>query len=322
MTSESRGGENKREVYDCIVVGAGPAGLTAAIYLARYRLKCIVVGEVLGGKLSSSQVIDNYPGLKSIRGSELARMLVKHVESCGVPIVREKVTRVSRTNELFEVKLKNGAKLESRAVIIAIGCRKRKLGVKGEDLEGVSYCAVCDAPSCKGSNAVAVVGGGDLAVEGALILSEYAGKVYLIHRKSKLKTQQILAEELSRKENVELILNSIVEEIEGDDRVKAVVVRDKGSGLTRRIQVDAVFIEIGFEPYRDFHEMLGVDLDDKGYIKVNEYMETSVKGLFAAGECTSMWREFRRIITAEAQGGVAAYSVYKYLMMKRLKSRV
>ncbi len=298
---------------DVAIIGAGPAGLAAALYIARYKLSCVVVGEVPGGQLSLAGIVENYLGFKRIHGRELALKFIEHVRSYGVEILNDRVTEVKRSNGVFNVRTRNGRNITAKTIIVAIGCKRRRLGVPGESLRGVSYCATCDAPLYRGAETVAVIGGGDAAVEGALMLSEYVSKVYLVHRRSELRAQPILRDALREKSNIELVLNHIVERIEGERWVERLVLRNKVTGETKVLRVNGVFIEIGFEPDREFHEKLRVKLDEEGYIIVNEYMETSVKGLFAAGECTNMWKEFRQITTAAAQGSVAAYSAYRYL---------
>lgn len=199
---------------------------------------------------------------------------------------------------------------------MAIGAKRRKLGVRGESElagRGVSYCAVCDAALYQGSRNVVVVGGGDSAMEGALLLSQYVKHVTLVHRRDSFRAQPVLVESVRKRKNVEFVLNSIVTEIIGDERVRAVRVKNLKTGEERVIESDGVFIEIGYEPDVEFAKMLGVEVDSEGYIVVNDLMETSQPGIFAAGDCTNRWKELRQIVTAAAQGAIAAFSAYNYI---------
>jgi thioredoxin reductase (NADPH) len=180
----------------------------------------------------------------------------------------------------------------------------------------VSYCSVCDAPLFRGAEAVAVVGGGDSAVEGAAMLADYARKVYLIHRRDSFRAQPINVESLRRKSNVEFLLNTVVREITGDTKVRGVVVEDIRSGKRTQLGVDGVFIEIGFEPDVEFARRNGLGVDKEGYLLVDEWMRTTRPGVFAAGDCTSAWVGFRQVVTAVAQGAVAAYSASRYVREK------
>jgi thioredoxin reductase (NADPH) (EC 1.8.1.9) len=183
----------------------------------------------------------------------------------------------------------------------------------------VSYCSICDAPLFK-NKVVAVIGGGDSALEGAEILSRYATKVYLIHRRDEFRGQPIYLENIKAKPNVEIILNTVVTEIKGDKLVKSILTKNVKTGETKELNVNGVFVEIGFEPPTDFARANGLETDAMGYIKVDEWMRTNIQGVFAAGDCTGMWLGFRQVITSAAQGAVAAHSAFRYLNeMKRKK---
>jgi len=311
----------KGEEYDIVIVGGGPAGLSAAVYTTRFLLKTLVVTKDIGGQLNLTNYVDDYPPLGKIEASKLAQMFKEHAEMFKATIVEgvavEKIERVE--GDWFRVTGSRGLDVKARAVIIAVGSERRKLGVPGErELagRGVSYCSVCDAPLFKGKDAVVVVGGGDAAFEGALLLSGYVKKVYLVHRRQQFRAKPFYVEEARARPNIEFVLDSVVTEIRGKDRVESVVVKNRVTGEARELRVDGIFIEIGNEPPRELFERIGLETDEAGHIKVDEWMRTSVPGIFAAGDCTAMWPAFRQVVTAAAMGAVAAYSAYNYLMEK------
>ncbi len=312
------------EDYDLVIVGAGPAGLSAAIYAARFLLKTVVVSVDVGGQLNLTDWVDDYPGMGKVRASDLVSGFKSHAEMFGVKVVDGvKVTSVEGPDgeDWIRVKGTRGLDVRTRTVILAVGSERRKLGVPGEKEfsgKGVSYCSVCDAPFFKGKDAVAVVGGGDAAFEGALLLSGYVGKVYLIHRRRGFRAKPFYVEELKSKPNVEFILDSVVKEIRGDESVRSVVVVNKVTGEEREFKVDGIFIEIGFQPPREWYHSMGLETDDDGYLRVDEWMRTNKPGIFAAGDATTLWRGFRQVVTAAAMGAVAAYSAYNYLIEKGL----
>jgi len=312
---------NKGEEYDVVVVGGGPAGLSAAIYSQRFLLKTIVISEDLGGQLNLTDYIDDYPGFGKIRASELVTKFRRHAESFGAIIYYpERIEKIEkRADGKLLVKGRRGIEVVAKSVIMAVGSRRRKLGVPGEKEysgRGVSYCSVCDAPFYKGKDSVVVVGGGDAAFEGAILLSGYVKKVYLVHRRDQFRAKPFFVEVARSKPNIEFILNSIVTEILGDTKVNRVKVKNKLTGEERIIPVNGIFIEIGFEPPKEWFESIGLKTDEKGYIVVDEWMRTSIEGVFAAGDCTSLWKGFRQVITASSMGAVAAYSAYNYLVEK------
>ncbi|GAB6147513.1 thioredoxin-disulfide reductase [Stetteria hydrogenophila] len=311
--------------YDVVVVGGGPAGFSAAMYAARFLLKTVVLAEEVGGQLNYTDWVDDYPALGRIKASDLVRRFRSHAEDLfGVEVYeRVRVERFERVDDTwFRVTGTRGLDVYAKTIILATGSRRRKLNVPGEREyagRGVSYCSVCDAPFYKGKDAVAVVGGGDAAFEGAILLSGYVKKVYLIHRRRGFRAKPFFVEVARSKPNIEFVLDSVVKEIRGDgSRVTSVVVVNKVTGEEREIPVNGVFIEIGFEPPKEWYQSLGLETDEAGYIKVDEWMRTNIPGVFAAGDCTSMWRGFRQVVTAAAMGAVAAYSAYNYLTEKGL----
>ncbi|WP_229569228.1 thioredoxin-disulfide reductase [Saccharolobus caldissimus] len=309
------------EKFDVIIVGLGPAAYGAALYTARYMMKTLVIGEIPGGQLTEAGIVDDYLGLIEIQASDMIKIFNKHIEKYSVPVILDSVEKIENNNNEFIVKTKRKGEFKADSVILAIGVKRRKLNVPGEQEftgKGVSYCSVCDAPLFK-NRIVAVVGGGDSALEGAEILSSYATKVYLIHRRDSFRAQPIYVETVKKKPNVEFILNSVIKEIRGDKIVKQIVVQNLKTGEIKELNVNGVFVEIGFDPPTDFARNNGIETDENGYIKVDEWMRTNIPGIFAAGDCTSMWLGFRQVITAVAQGSVAATAAYRYLMEKKGK---
>ncbi|MFQ6063116.1 MAG: thioredoxin-disulfide reductase [Methanosarcinales archaeon] len=297
-------------MYDLIIVGAGAAGSSAAIYAARYNLKTILLTESIGGATATAHKIENYPGFPSISGMDLVNKFQEHVESQNVEILLEPVEKIEKLDNRFKVN-----NYEAISIILATGTNKRKLGVPGEKEflgHGVSYCATCDGFFFKNLK-VAIVGGGNNALYAALVLTDLAKKVYLIHRRKEFRGEPIALTQIKSKDNVEFVLDSIVEEIKGDKLVSSVVVKNVVTNETKDIKVDGVFIEIGTIPNTSLAAELGVKLDDAGYIVVDNGQRTSVEGVFAAGDITTNSNHFEQIVTAVAEGAIAAASAYEYI---------
>jgi len=308
------------ELFDVVVIGGGPAGLSAALYSARFFLKTAVVTELVGGTLNEAGIIDDYIGIQDVPGPELAKKFEAHVVKYKVPIVTGRVVKVSKVGDLFDIELQDSTTVKSRAVIVAVGSVRRKLGVPGEEKfagKGVSYCAPCDAPMFKDRD-VAVVGGGNSALQGALLAASYASKVYLIHRRDSFRAFPIYVDLVRKNPKIELVLNSVVVEIGGSDRVEWIKVRDVVSGSIRELKVSGIIVEVGNEPPKDFLRSMGLELDDHGYVVVLPGQRTNVEGIFAAGDCTGgpHKKKFDQVVTAVAEGAVAAYSAYEYVISK------
>ena len=306
------------ESYDVIVVGAGPAGLTCALYLARFGIKTLIISRDVGGQMAIAPEVDDYPGLPSIPGAELAKRFREHVERYGVPIVIDEVTSVEKLERGFRVVTRSGAQYRCRAVVLAIGSRRRKLGVPGEERflgRGVSYCAVCDGPLYRGK-VVAVVGGGNAALSSALYLAKIARKVYLIHRRREFRAMKIYIDAVMSNPKIELKLNKTVKELLGDERLKEVVLEDVETHSLERIEVDGIFIEIGSEPPTEFFRSIGIDVDEDGYAVVNKDMSTNIPGIYVVGDAAGGPNKYRfpQILTAAAEGAIAADSIRRYLL--------
>jgi thioredoxin reductase (NADPH) len=308
---------------DLIIIGSGAAGLAASIYASRYKIDHLVFDPSPGGQINDASTIENYPGFESISGVELSQKFRRHAESYGVKILPENIVHLERAADGFAATTEAAKKYRARAIILAMGAKHRRLSVPGEEEligRGVSYCATCDAPLFKGKT-VAVVGGGDSAVSAAAHVSEFAEKVYLLAREQKLKAEPIWIEKLNAAPNVETIFETTVKEIKGEGRVKSIITakqrrnNDIKSLALNEVAVDGVFIEIGLIPAIGLTKTIGVELDDKGYIKIGPRGNTNVPGVFAAGDLAASpgTMNFRQIITSAAEGAIAAAGVYNFL---------
>ncbi len=309
------------QTFDTVIIGLGPAAYSAALYAGRYMLKTLVIGETPGGQLTEAGEVDDYLGLIGVQAQDMIKLFNAHIEKYNIPAIVDTVESFRREGDIYVVKTKRKGEIKTKTVIVAVGVKRRKLNVPGEDKftgRGVSYCSVCDAPLFK-NRVVVVVGGGDSALEGAELLSRYATKVYLVHRRDQFRAQPVYVETVKAKPNVEIILNSTVTEIKGDKLVRQVTVKNLKTGETKDIDVNGIFIEIGFEPPVEFAKVNSLETDQNGYIKVDEWGRTNLPGVFAAGDCTSTWLGFRQVVTAVAQGAVAARSAYTYLNERKVR---
>lgn len=299
-------------MYDVIIIGSGPAGLSASVYAVRDQLKTIVVEKIhFGtGQISESDRIENYLGLYGENGYELGMKFREHALKLGVEFYEGEATKINFSNGSYIVNFKNGYYLKSRSLIYAAGANHLKLGVKGEDEfygKGVSYCATCDGSFYKGKT-VTVVGGGDTAFSYALLLSKIAEKVYLVHRRSVFRANKSLQKKLKAAVNVEFLLNSEIIEIMGRQKIKSInLIQNK---TEKNILTDGIFIAIGIKPNTALLKNK-VTLDDNGYIIADENGITSVPGLFAAGDVRK--KRLRQIVTAVSDGACCAVSAEDYL---------
>lgn len=296
------------KIYDVIIIGAGPAGLTAAIYAAKANLKVAVIEKSApGGKLININNITNFPTEEKIDGPDLAFKMFNHAINCGIDYLDETVVEIVN-NETNEVKGSRNSYL-GKSVIIATGTQEKKANIEGEDYffgKGVSYCAVCDGPLYK-NKTIAVVGDYDLALEETLYLSSLAKKVYLICSKSKYSNQQLF-DSVKIKNNIEVLFNSKLSKINGTEEVKEIIVNDK------KIKVSAVFFFLGLTPSTNFASRLGI-INEKGYIEVDSKMQTKLSGIYAAGDVIN--KELRQIVTANNDGAIAANQIIRYLETKK-----
>ncbi|MBE5914582.1 MAG: thioredoxin-disulfide reductase [Pseudobutyrivibrio ruminis] len=303
-------------VYDVIVIGAGPAGLAAGIYGKRagYNILVLDTSSISGGQILNTYEVDNYPGIPGVSGTELAEAMKKHCEKLGVEFARGRVSSIVDNGETKELVTKKET-FQTKTVIIATGATNRKLGCPGEDEfsgMGVSYCATCDGAFFK-DKVVAVVGGGDVALEDAAYLARTCKKVYLIHRRDEFRGAVVLQNQIKSLDNVELVLDSTVESIIGNDSVEKLLIKNKKTNEERELEVDGVFIAVGTVPNTKTISGLP-SLDERGYIVADETCETNIPGVFAAGDVRT--KQLRQVITATADGANAITSITNYLNLK------
>lgn len=300
-------------IYDVIVVGAGPAGLAAAIYGKRAGMNILVLdsSSISGGQILSTYEIDNYPGMPGVSGEGLAQAMRSHCDKLGVEFARGKVTSIidkGATKELITKK----ATFESKTVVLATGASNRALGCPGEEElsgVGVSYCATCDGAFFK-DKAVSVVGGGDVALEDALYLARFCSKVYLIHRRDEFRGAVVLQEQVKATDKIQILFDSTVEAIDGTEKVESIQVKNKNTGAIDTIRLDGIFIAVGNIP--NVKGIQGLpDQDEAGYIVAGENCETSIPGIYAAGDVRT--KQLRQVITATADGANAITSIDRYL---------
>jgi len=301
------------KIYDLIIIGAGPAGLAASIYASRYKINHLVIGKEPGGQANEAHKIENWPGTFSISGLELTQKMRQHAEKLGARIFMDSVSNIAGEGDAWNITTHTD-QYKAKYIILALGMEYKKLQIPGETEfkgRGVSYCPTCDAPFFK-DKVVAVIGGGNSAGSAALLLAEYASKVYLIYRGEKLKVDPAYEEKISKNEKIEVIYNTNIREIKGEKSVEKIILDKKFNG-SDELAVQGVFIEIGSEPGVELTKQLSVNVDEQGFIIVNPDQSTNVEGVYAAGDATTGSNKTRQILTAAAEGAVAASSVYKKL---------
>lgn len=301
-------------MYDLIIIGAGPAGLSAAVYGRRAGLDLMVIEQTPmgGGQVVDTYEVDNYLGMPGVNGFDLAQKFRSHADGLGAIFRNGRVTAVRNEGDLKIVETADGASYEARTLILAGGAEHAKLGVPGEAEfrgQGVSYCATCDGAFFKKRD-VAVVGGGDVAVEDAVYLARFCRKVYLIHRRDSLRAAKSLQEKLFSCENVEVVWNSTLTRIQGSDLVESICIHPKDGDAERELAVDGVFIAVGMQPKTELYRAL-LACDEGGYLIAGEDCATSVPGIFAAGDIRT--KALRQIVTAVSDGACAVASVERYL---------
>ena len=299
------------EKYDLIIMGAGPAGLTAALYAGRSRLNTLLVEKMaVGGLILMSETIENYPGFpKGISTIELMARMEEQVRALGVKIINDEILDLDCAHKIVKT---SAAAFQADALIIASGSKPRKLNVPGESdfiARGVSYCATCDAPFFKGKKVV-IVGGGNAVAEEAMYLSRFASRISVIHRRKDLRATPILQERMQQNKKINLILNSVVIQIKGTAKVEAVTVKDLLSEKVSDFICDGVFIYIGQDPETAFLKNK-LKMDEAGFIVTDENMATTARGVFACGDCRK--KGFYQVINACGDGAVAADSAYKFI---------
>lgn len=306
---------NQNKIYDTIIIGAGPAGFTAAIYAARREMRTMIISKDLGGQISLASEIENYPGFKRIEAFDLISKMNEQVTALGVEIKLAEVKKIEKKQDEFCLHTQK-EKFHAKTIIIAMGLQPRRLAIPGEEEfagKGISYCANCDGPFYKGK-VVAVVGGGNAALDAAEVLSKIGSRVYLIHRREDFRAFEALVSEVKQRHNIECILNSEVKEILGHDKVEKLKIFNSKDKSETEIAVDGLFIEIGRIAHTDLVDDL-VERDELKQIKVDERGLTKTPGVFAAGDVTPV--EFKQITVACGSATLAALSAYQYLQMKQ-----
>ncbi len=301
-------------IYDVLIIGGGPAGLTAAIYTSRAKFKTLILEKmIVGGQVTTTHEVENYPGFaEPINGFLLMDNFQRQAKRLGTEIITGvEVKSISMSQDIFEIN-SNKDTFYSRALIIASGARYKKLGIKGESQyigRGVSYCATCDGAFFRNME-VAVIGGGNSALEEAIFLTKFVSKVYIIHRRGEFRADKIVQERVSQNSKIELLLNSVPLEIKGGNVVEKIVIQNKISGDMRDINVSGVFVFIGLDPNTEFIDPSFIESKD-GYLIVDSECKTNRNGCFAAGD--AVHKSLRQIATAVGDGAVAANSVKNYL---------
>ncbi len=300
-------------LYDVIIIGNGPAGLTAAIYGMRAGLKTLVLSDnpMSGGQIATTYEVDNYPGLPKISGMELGDKFEEHAKALGAEFRQASVSSIEDHGDT-KVVVTDKENLETKTVVLSIGADHSKLGVPGEkELTGmgVSYCATCDGAFFR-NRVVAVVGGGDVALEDAIFLSRFASKVYLIHRRDAFRGAMVLQEQVKANEKIEIIYDTVVDEVVGKDAVECLRLSNKKTGEQSELPVNGVFMAVGTKP-----NVVGIqglpEQDEKGYLVAGEDCATSIPGIYAAGDVRT--KQLRQVITAAADGANAITSIEKYI---------
>lgn len=300
-------------MYDTMIIGAGPAGMTATLYAARSNLKVALLERgIYGGQMNNTAEIENYPGYARISGPELAEKMFEPLENLGVEHLFGQVEKIEDHGNYKKIITEDGA-FETKTVILASGANHRHLGVPGEEeynSRGVSYCAVCDGAFFRGEDLL-VVGGGDSAVEEAIFLTRFAKSVTIVHRRDQLRAQKLLQERAFANEKISFIWDSVVKEIKGDDRrVTSVVFENVKTGQSSESDFGGVFVYVGLDPVSDFVKDLGI-CDEAGWIVTDQHMKTAIDGIYAIGDVRQ--KDLRQITTAVGDGAVAGQEVYKYI---------
>ena len=306
------------ELYDLIIVGGGPGGLSAGIYAMRAALKTVLIEKGLpGGQMNLTESVENYPGFEKISGFDLSQKFLQHAQGYGLEVRQQEVAEVEPGLEFHSVRLANGDLLNGHAVILATGGSPRKLNIPGESEyygRGVSYCATCDGFFFRGKNVV-VVGGGDTALEEALYLARITRLVHLVHRRDALRGGRILQQRVMAEANIEILWNTVATEILANDQgVQGVTLQDKQTGVLRELPVDGVFIFIGFIPNNQLVPE-GIRMNHDGYVMTDEKCETNLAGIFVIGDLRQKYA--RQIVTAAAEGCTAALAAALCVEMKK-----
>ncbi|PKM95096.1 MAG: thioredoxin-disulfide reductase [Firmicutes bacterium HGW-Firmicutes-1] len=300
------------EIYDLVIVGAGPAGITASIYATRAMFNFVILEKSFaGGQIINTYEVDNYPGIQHVSGFDLSTMFTEHATSLGVQIKSEDVTQIILEGPIKRVITSNG-EFQTKTIILSTGAQWRKLGVPGEEHFtglGVSYCATCDGAFYRGKR-TAVIGGGDVAVEDAIYLSRMCERVTLVHRRNELRAVKVLQDKLLKTDNIDVLWDTELDEIFGSTAVEGVKLTNNKTGEKSTLDVDGVFIAVGTSANSELVKDQ-LEVDGSGWILTDEDCETSVKGVFAVGDVRK--KSLKQVITAAADGAIAVYACEKYV---------
>lgn len=310
--------ENK--IYDLIIIGAGPAGLSASVYASRYKLDHLIIGAVPGGQMKEIYKLENFPGFASISGQEFIEKMLEQINNFGISVKSESAVAINKLEKenVWEVETANGEskKYKTKTVIMAMGAERRKMNIPGEKEflgKGVSYCATCDGMFFR-DKIVSVIGGGNAAAAVAMEMANFASKIYLVHHGEEIMAEPFWIEKIKADPKIELVKNTNVIEIRGTNKVEKIVLEEPYNDHTF-LKTDGVFIEIGSEPGVHIAQKIGIELDPDRYIKVAPDQSTNLPGVFAAGDITTGSNKFRQVLTACAEGAIAADSVYRKLKL-------
>jgi len=295
------------KIYDIIILGGGPTALSCAIYAARFAMDFLVIGKTFGGLITSTHIVENYPGITSVSGPELMEMFRDHINSLNIQFITDEIRSIEKEDDHFVLK-SFFMTFRTYTIVVATGSERRKLGIPGEEEftgKGVSYCATCDGPFFK-DKVVCVIGGSDSAAKEALFLAQNVKKVYIIYRGEEIRAEPINKKRVYENDKIEIIYKTNITEIKGDGSVKSVIF---GNG--QEFEVDGVFIEIGSIPASDIVKSIGVELNDRNEIIINRKSETNIPGIYAAGDVADA--PFKQAITGVAEGVIAAYGIFDYL---------
>ncbi len=304
-----------QDIYDIIIIGGGPAGLTAGLYASRRALKTLVLVKDLGGQASITYDVENYPGVELIDGFSLMKKFAEQAQKFGAEIRYGEVSKIEKIENLFLVKTMEN-NFFGRSLVLAFGLQHCDLNVSGEQEykgRGVSYCATCDGPLYRGKT-VAVIGGGNSALDAAEYLAKLAEKVYLIHRRDQFRGEEIVIKKLEKNPKIEMVLSSEIKEIKGDQFVRSIIIKDNGHNRLKEIEVGGIFVEIGYAPKTELVKNI-VKLNQKGEIITDKDTNTSQKGIFACGDVTDC--SYKQIVISAGEGAKAALQAYKYICLQK-----
>lgn len=303
-------------MYDVVILGAGPSGLAAAMYAGRYDLSVCIVSEDVGGQMNLAHKVENYPGILSISGVDLMLQFKEHAEKFGAKIVYARAEKIEKTDAGFAI-ITPRERIEGKTIIYTLGSKHRHLGAPGEEKlvgKGVSYCATCDGAFFK-NKTVAIIGGGNSAFTGAVIVAQYAKKLYMIHRRAEFRADPVTVEQVKKLPNVEFLLNTNVLEIQGENFISGAKLDTPVNG-SNILPLEGIFIEIGSDPLVKLATDIGVELSHDHLIVVRPDQRTNIEGFYAAGDVTTGSNNFRQAITSAAEGTIAADAIFNYLKSK------